>query len=98
MEDHRNLLPAAPGWYVAKIRVGMEGPNGWPDSLALVEGAFLTSPDSPVVGDWVVELVGLEPTTRVLWNVGVSDQLTRSNTMHSSSNSSGFWAFPQKGN
>ena len=35
MEDHRNLLPAAPGWYVAKIRVGMEGPNGWPDSLAL---------------------------------------------------------------
>ena len=35
MEDHRNLLPAAPGWYVAKFRIGMEGPNGWPDSLAL---------------------------------------------------------------
>src|SRR5712671_2007047 len=34
--------------------------------------AFLTSPDSPAVGDWVVELVGLEPTTKVLWNmVGV---------------------------
>jgi hypothetical protein len=25
--------------------------------------------DSPVAGDWVVELVGLEPTTRVLWKV-----------------------------
>ena len=35
MEDHRNRLPAAPGWYVAKFRIGMEGPNGWPDSLAL---------------------------------------------------------------
>jgi hypothetical protein len=35
---------------------------------------------SPVVGDCVVELVGLEPTTRVLWNMGVSDQLTRSDT------------------
>ena len=35
---------------------------------------------SPVAGDWVVELVGLEPTTRVLWNMGVSDQLTRSDT------------------
>src|ERR1700704_6578621 len=35
MEDHRNLLPAAPGWYVAKFQIGMEGPNGWPDSLAL---------------------------------------------------------------
>src|SRR5712671_3951659 len=23
---------------------------------------------SPVAGDWVVELVGLEPTTKVLWN------------------------------
>jgi hypothetical protein len=34
----------------------------------------------PVVGDCVVELVGLEPTTRVLWNAGVSDQPTRSNT------------------
>jgi len=34
----------------------------------------------------------------VLWNAGVSDQLTRSNTMHSSSNSSAFWAFLQKGN
>src|SRR5258705_7624064 len=33
----------------------------------------------------VVELVGLEPTTRVLWNVGVSDQLTLSDTKHSSS-------------
>ena len=30
--------------------------------------------------DCVVELVGLEPTTRVLWNVGVSDQLTSSDT------------------
>ena len=34
----------------------------------------------PVRGDCVVELVGLEPTTRVLWNAGVSDQLTLSNT------------------
>src|SRR5258705_5554575 len=33
----------------------------------------------------VVELVGLEPTTRVLWNVGVSDQLTLSDTKHWSS-------------
>src|SRR6266481_4630591 len=35
--------------------------------------------------DCVVELVGLEPTTRVSWNVGVSDQLTLSDTKHSSS-------------
>jgi len=34
--------------------------------------------------DCVVELVGLEPTTRVLWNTGVFDQLTSSNTRHSS--------------
>src|SRR6266446_9460309 len=40
---------------------------------------------SPVVGDCVVELVGLEPTTRVLWNVGVSDQFTWADTGHSSS-------------
>src|SRR6266850_4534996 len=40
---------------------------------------------SPVARDWVMELVGLEPTTRVLWNVGVSDQLTLSDTKHSSS-------------
>ena len=32
-----------------------------------------------------MELVGLEPTTRALWNVGVSDQLTLSDTKHSSS-------------
>ena len=31
----------------------------------------------------VVELVGLEPTTRVLWNAAVSDQLTLSDTWHS---------------
>src|SRR5205085_2023741 len=43
---------------------------------------------SRVRDDCVVELVGLEPTTRVLWNAGMSDQLIRSNTMHSSSNSS----------
>src|SRR4051812_39497771 len=35
--------------------------------------------------DWVVELVGLEPTTRVLWNMRVFDQLTWSNTRHSNS-------------
>ena len=33
-------------------------------------------------GDCVVELVGLEPTTRVLWNAGVSNQLTLSNTRY----------------
>ena len=34
----------------------------------------------------MVELVGLEPATRVLWNVGgVSDQLTLSDTRQSSS-------------
>ena len=43
------------------------------------------------------EAVGLEPTTRVLWNSGVSDQLTRSNTMHSSSNSSAFFGIFHKG-
>ena len=32
--------------------------------------------------DWVVELVGLEPTTRMLWNAGLSDQLTLSNTRY----------------
>jgi hypothetical protein len=36
--------------------------------------------NSRVARNWVVELVGLEPTTRVLWNVGVSDQLTVSDT------------------
>ena len=41
--------------------------------------------NSPVARECVVELVGLEPTTRVLWNVGVSDQLTLSDTRHSSS-------------
>jgi hypothetical protein len=35
---------------------------------------------SLVRGDCVVELVGLELTTRVLWNMGVFDQLTWSNT------------------
>src|SRR6266705_3075021 len=47
---------------------------------ALAEGG-----NSPVAHDCVVELVGLEPTTRVLWNAGVSDQLTLSDTRHSSS-------------
>jgi len=32
------------------------------------------------VPDWVVELVGLEPTTKVLWNIVVSDQLPWSDT------------------
>ena len=36
--------------------------------------------NSPVACDCVVELVGLEPTTRALWNVGVSDQLPWSDT------------------
>jgi hypothetical protein len=36
---------------------------------------------SPVrTGNCVVELVGLEPTTRVLWNMGVSDEPTWSDT------------------
>jgi len=42
-----------------------------------------------VARNCVVELVGLEPTTRVLWNVGVSDQLTLSDTRHSSSKRAG---------
>ena len=42
-------------------------------------------PGMPVGRHCVVELVGLEPTTRVLWNAGVSDQLTLSDTWHSSS-------------
>ena len=51
-----------------------------------LEFRFETTPDlkpatnSRVARDCVVELVGLEPTTRVLWNVGVSDQLTLSDT------------------
>jgi hypothetical protein len=32
--------------------------------------------NSPIAGNCVVELVGLEPTTRLLWNAVVSDQLT----------------------
>src|SRR5882757_6241140 len=32
-------------------------------------GALCTSLDSPVAGGSVVELVGLEPTTKVLWNM-----------------------------
>jgi hypothetical protein len=47
--------------------------------------SFSHSRRSPGARDCVVELVGLEPTTRVLWNVGVSDQLTLSDTKHSSS-------------
>src|SRR5947209_17342195 len=35
--------------------------------------------------DCVVELVGLEPTIRVLWNMRVFDQLTWSNNRHSNS-------------
>src|SRR5438128_1461168 len=35
---------------------------------------------SLVRDDCVVELVGLEPTTKALWNMGVFDQLTSSNT------------------
>jgi hypothetical protein len=36
--------------------------------------------NSPLLRDCVVELVGLEPTTRVLWNMGVSDEPTWSDT------------------
>ena len=46
-----------------------------------------------------MELVGLEPTTRVLWNAGVSDQLTLSDTRHSSSKRAAIDGhFQQKGN
>jgi len=38
------------------------------------------SQESPKLRDCVVELVGLEPTTRVLWNIVVSDQLPWSDT------------------
>jgi len=44
---------------------------------------FRQSKNSPVSGDCVVELVGLEPTTRRLWAAAMSDQLTLSNTRHS---------------
>jgi len=44
-----------------------------------VNGAVPTSP-SRVRDDCVVELVGLEPTTKVLWNIVVSDQLPWSDT------------------
>src|SRR5712671_8201638 len=52
-------------------------------ALELEQFGFLgisTKRESSVAPDCVVELVGLEPTTRVLWNMGVSDQLTRSDT------------------
>src|SRR6267154_5665944 len=48
---------------------------------SLADGAFFDR-NSPNDSDWVVELVGLKPTTRVLWNAGVSDQLTWSDTRH----------------
>jgi hypothetical protein len=51
--------------------------SNWPQVL---DRAPCLTGDSPVARDCVVELVGLEPTTRVLWNVGVSDQLTLSDT------------------
>src|SRR5712671_5975967 len=38
--------------------------------------------NSQVADNCVVELVGLEPATRVLWNAVVSDQLTLSNTRY----------------
>src|SRR5256885_12437913 len=50
-----------------------------------VQKSRCSETNSRVAQDCVVELVGLEPTTRVLWNVGVSDQLTLSDTRHSSS-------------
>src|SRR5260370_39604998 len=58
-----------------------------PDSgkLAAVKHHQITAPqsrNSPVARDCVVDLVGLDPTTRVLWNAGVSDQLTLSNTRY----------------
>src|SRR5712675_1318399 len=37
----------------------------------------------PLATKCVVELVGLEPTTRRLWAAAMSDQLTLSNTRHS---------------
>jgi hypothetical protein len=44
-------------------------------------GHFCTSGNSPMVArDCVVELVGLELTTKVLWNMGVFDQPTSSDT------------------
>ena len=45
-------------------------------------GIFAKGGNSPVARECVVELVGLEPTTRVLWNAGVSDQLTLSDTRY----------------
>src|SRR6266576_4504628 len=50
-----------------------------------IPGLLARDRNSRVARDCVVELVGLEPTTRVLWNAGVSDQLTLSDTKHSSS-------------
>ena len=63
-------------------------------SRRLESSAELQGRNSRVARDWVVELVGLEPTTRMLWNVGLSDQLTLSDTRDSSLKSSA--PFPQK--
>jgi len=41
-----------------------------------------TKGEFPVARECVVELVGLEPTTRVLWNAVVSDELTLSDTSY----------------
>jgi len=46
-------------------------------------GRFHSSREISKKRNGVLELVGLEPTTRVLWNAGMSDQLTLSNTRHS---------------
>jgi len=35
MEDHRTCSRQRPGGASQKFQIGMEGPNGWPDSLAL---------------------------------------------------------------
>src|SRR5436190_719535 len=40
-----------------------------PSRAPIKNGACLTSPYSPVGGDCVVELVGLELTAKVLWNM-----------------------------
>src|SRR5260370_18168821 len=74
-----------------------------PDSgkLAAVKHHQITAPqsrNSPVARNCVVELVGLEPTTRVLWNTGVSDQLTLSDTRHSNSKRAAMMGISTKGN
>src|SRR5258705_12080944 len=69
---------------MARSRVGSPSPNIMILAVQYYGRPIEAAPIATIskMRDCVLELVGLEPTTRVLWNVGVSDQLTLSDSPH----------------